>query len=138
MFIFFKKITLYTAVFIFIIFTTNKYAADLTRQEPISKTIFFKGKLGQNHYYEPNELFFKTGKLYKLKLVNVSDSKHYFSSNLFSQAIYTRKIQVSYNKLRVAEIKGMITEIEVWPDQEIEWWFVPDKTGIFKDFFCEF
>ena len=33
-------------------------------------------------------------------------------------------------------MKGVINEVEVWPNQQIEWWFVPIKTGIFKDLHC--
>ena len=31
----------------------------------------------------------------------------------------------------------MISEVEVWPKQELEWWFVPIKTGYFKDLQCK-
>lgn len=112
-------------------------AKDLTKQTPVEKTIYFRGNIGEKHYYEPKEVFFKTGNLYKLILRNISDSKHYFISNNFSKAIYTRKIQVMYKGNKVAEIKGVISEIEVWPGQEIEWWFVPIKTGVFNDLFCK-
>jgi len=109
---------------------------DLTRQEAIEKIIYLNGKVGEYHSYEPNELTLKTGKLYKLKLKNISDSKHYFSSNSFSKAIYTRKIQINSNGKKLAEVKGVINEIEVWPNHQVEWWFVPIKTGYFKDLFC--
>ena len=56
---------------------------DLTKQEVIEKIIYFKGVEGESHYYEPSEIIFYTGKLYKLILKNVSNSKHYFSSNSF-------------------------------------------------------
>ena len=110
---------------------------DLTKQDPIEKTIYFKGNIGELHYYEPNELIFNTGKLYKLKLKNISNSKHYFSSSSFSKAIFTRKIQINSNEKKIAEVKGVINEIEVWPNQQVEWWFVPIKTGYFKDLFCK-
>ena len=109
---------------------------DLTKQNPIEKKIYFKGEIGSNHYYEPNHIEFKTGKLYKLKLINHSDSKHYFTSSLFSKSIFTRKVQISFKGNRIAEIKGNIDEVEVFPNQEIEWWFVPIKTGKFKDLHC--
>ena len=38
---------------------------------------------------------------------------------------------------KLAEIKGIINEVEVWPNHEIEWWFVPIKTGRFEDLFCK-
>ena len=58
---------------------------------------------GESHYYEPNELVLETGKLYKLKLINHSDSKHYFSSSSFSKSIFTRKIQVNFDSKKTLE-----------------------------------
>ena len=110
---------------------------DLTRQESIEKVVYFKGISGKSHYYEPSELTFYTGKLYRLILKNVSDSKHYFSSNSFSKSIFTRKIQINSNGKKLAEVKGIINEVEVWPNHQIEWWFIPIKTGRFEDLFCK-
>lgn len=126
--------------FVFLIFSfkfNQTKSNDLTKQNPIEKKIYFKGEIGSNHYYEPNHLEFKTGKLYKLRLINQSDSKHYFTSLLFSKSIFTRKIQISFKGKRIAEIKGNINEVEVFPNQEIEWWFVPIKTGKFNDLHCK-
>ena len=123
-------------VILIIFFTNLSSSIDLTRQTPIEKTVFLNGKTGLNHFYEPSELIFYTGKLYKLIIKNVSDSKHYFGSDLFSKSIFTRKIQVSKNTNKVAEIKGIINEVEVWPNEALEWWFVPLKTGVFLDLIC--
>ncbi len=120
----------------FFFFSTLSLSVDLTRQKPIVKTVYLKGKVGVNHYYDPNELIFLTGKLYKLTIKNVSDSKHYFGSDLFAKSIFTRKIQLTRNTKKVVEIKGIIYEVEVWPNEELEWWFVPIKTGIFSDLEC--
>ncbi len=109
---------------------------DLTRQVPIEKNIYFKGKTGNSHFFEPNILYLKTGKLYKLKLINQSDSKHYFSSSKFSKSIFTRKIQVMTKSRKVGEIKGRIDEVEIYPNHMLEWWFVPLKTGKFNDLHC--
>ena len=125
----------YLAILI-IFFTYQSSSIDLTRQTPIEKTVFLKGKIGLNHFYEPSELIFYTGKLYKLIIKNVSDSKHYFGSDLFAKAIFTRKIQLTKNFNKVAEIKGIINEVEVWPNEALEWWFVPVKAGIFLDLKC--
>ena len=116
--------------------TINLSSQDLTRQQPIEKIVYLKGKNGESHYFEPQEIIFTTGNLYKLTIKNLSDSKHYFSSNSFSKAIFTRKIQININKYKLAEIKGIINEVEVWPGHEIEWWFVPIKTGKFDDLNC--
>ena len=120
----------------FFFFSTLSLSVDLTRQKPIVKTVYLKGKVGVNHYYDPNELIFLTGKLYKLTIKNVSDSKHYFGSDLFAKSIFTRKIQLTRNTKKVVEIKGIIYEVEVWPNEELEWWFVPIKTGTFSDLEC--
>ena len=120
-----------------LIYLNSILSQDLTRQKPIEKTILFKGENGSLHFYEPSELSLKTGKLYKLILKNKSNSKHYFSSVQFSKAIFTRKIQILSNGKKLAEIKGIIDEVEIWPNHQIEWWFVPIKTGYFKDLFCK-
>ena len=114
----------------------NSHSTDLTRQKEIEKIIFLKGEQGRMHFYEPNELVFKTGKLYKLIIKNDSDSKHYFTSTSFAQSIFTRKIQISIEDKKIAEVKGIINNIEVWPNHQLEWWFVPIKTGVFKDLHC--
>ena len=117
-------------------FSYNSQSTDLTRQKEIEKIILLKGEQGKIHFYEPNELVFNTGKLYKLIIKNESDSKHYFTSTLFAKSIFTRKVQVSLNNKKVAEIKGIINNVEVWPNHQLEWWFVPIKTGVFKDLYC--
>ena len=114
----------------------NSHSVDLTRQKEIEKIVLLKGEQGKIHFYEPNELVFNTGKLYKLIIKNESDSKHYFTSTLFAKSIFTRKVQVSLNNKKVAEIKGIINNVEVWPNHQLEWWFVPIKTGVFKDLYC--
>ena len=54
--------------------------------------------------------------------------------------IYTRKVQVigmRDGKLAaLAEFKGAIREIEVYPGQTAEWWFVPVATGRVTDLRC--
>ena len=117
-------------------FSYNSQSNDLTRQKEIEKIVLLKGEKGKIHFYDPNELVFKTGKLYKLIIKNESDSKHYFTSTLFAKSIFTRKVQVSLNNKKVAEIKGIINNVEVWPNHQLEWWFVPIKTGVFKDLYC--
>ena len=59
------------------------------------------------------------------------------SAKHFSKSIFTRKIQINFNNKKLAEVKGFINEVEVWPKHQIEWWFVPVKTGFFEDLFCK-
>jgi uncharacterized cupredoxin-like copper-binding protein len=113
-------------------------AGDLSRQEPITITVEL-GKPGQ-HAFVPNKLRFETGKLYKLVLRNSSSDPHYFTSQAFTQLIYTRKVQVVQERdgklTTLAEFKGAIREIEVYPGQIAEWWLVPVATGRVTDLRC--
>ena len=139
------KINFYILIYIFIIVIISpktlqsKNLGDLTKQKPIEMNIQLNGKIGKMHFFSPNVLTFKTGKLYKLKIINTSKSKHYFSSSKFSKSIFTRKIQINKNDEKIAEVKGNISEIEVFPNNEVEWWFVPIQTGEFDDLnmFCK-
>ncbi len=118
--------------------TAAQAAGDLSRQEPIE----VKVELGApgHHSFVPNKLRFETGKLYKLVLTNPSSDPHYFTSHAFSQLIYTRKVQVmgirDGKPAALAEFKGAIREIEVYPGQTAEWWFVPVATGRVTDLRC--
>jgi uncharacterized cupredoxin-like copper-binding protein len=113
-------------------------AGDLSRQQPIEVTVEL-GKPGE-HVFVPNRLRFETGKLYKLVLRNPSRDPHYFTSHTFSQLIYTRKVQVTQvhdgKTVTLAEFKGSIREIEVYPGHAAEWWFVPVATGRVTDLRC--
>jgi uncharacterized cupredoxin-like copper-binding protein len=111
---------------------------DLSRQTPIEVTVEL-GRTGQ-HAFVPDKLRFQTGKLYKLVLTNPSSDPHYFTSHAFSQLIYTRKVQVVQQRdgkpVTLAEFKGAIREIEVYPGSTAEWWFVPVATGKVSDLRC--
>jgi uncharacterized cupredoxin-like copper-binding protein len=113
-------------------------AGDLSRQEPIEITVEL-GKPGQ-HVFTPSKLRFETGKVYKLVLRNPSNEAHYFTSHAFTQLIYTRKVQVVQSRdgktVPLAEFKGVIREIEVYPGQVAEWWFVPVAAGRVTDLRC--
>ena len=106
-------------------------AGDLSRQNPIEVTVDL-GKPGQ-HAFVPSQLKFETGKLYKLILRNPSEDPHYFTSDAFTQMIFTRKVQVTQQRdgktVTLAEFKGAIREIEVYPGHAAEWWFVPVAAG---------
>ena len=126
------------SVALFVSFVSAWAAGDLSRQTPIELTVEL-GKLGE-HVFVPNRLTFETGKLYKLVLKNPSNDPHYFTSHGFSQMIFTRKVQVTQVRdgktVNLAEFKGAIREIEVYPGQSAEWWFVPVATGKVTDLRC--
>ena len=113
-------------------------AGDLSRQTPIEVTVDL-GKPGQ-HLFVPSLLRFETGKLYKLILRNPSEDPHYFTSDAFTQMIFTRKVQVTQQRdgktVTLAEFKGAIREIEVYPGHAAEWWFVPVAAGRARDLRC--
>ena len=124
---------------IFFILLEKKTSAkgDLTRLSPVEVEVLMKGKKGSVYYFEPSVLKFETGGLYKLEIKNISDSKHYFTSSEFVNSIFTRKVEVIKGKEKIAEIKGHIREVEIFPKNIVEWWFVPLKTGTFNDLFCK-
>ena len=113
-------------------------AGDLSRQNPIEVTVDL-GKPGE-HAFVPREIKFETGKLYKLILRNQSSDPHYFTSHNFSQMVWTRKVQVVQVRdgkpVTLAEFKGAIREIEVYPGHAAEWWLVPVQAGRTADLRC--
>jgi uncharacterized cupredoxin-like copper-binding protein len=114
-------------------------AGDLSRQTPIEVTIDL-GSPGK-HAFVPNQLKLETGKLYKLTLRNASNDPHYFTSHAFSQMVFTRKAQVVQQRdgknVTLAEFKGAIREIEVYPGHAAEWWLVPIAAGRISDLRCD-
>jgi uncharacterized cupredoxin-like copper-binding protein len=75
-----------------------------------------------------------------LILRNTSSDPHYFTSHAFSQMVFTRKVQVTQMRdgkaVTLAEFKGAIREIEVYPGQSAEWWLVPIAAGRVTDLRC--
>jgi len=131
---------IFSLMFVLTIFFTQlemSFAAgDMTKQEPVEIYVNLGNEKGEIKFF-PNELLLETGKLYKLIIKNNSPQKHYFSSDKFSQAVFTRKVQISTSSGKpIAEIKGLVREIEVYPGRTAEWWFVPLKTGKFDDLRC--
>ena len=114
-------------------------AGDLSRQTPIDVTVDL-GSPGK-HEFAPKQLKFETGKLYKLTLRNSSSDPHYFTSHAFSQMVWTRKAQVVQQRdgkaVTLAEFKGAVREIEVYPGHAAEWWFVPIAAGRITDLRCD-
>lgn len=117
-----------------------KAAGDLTRQPPVVVVVEL-GRSDGSHAFEPNRLRFETGRLYNLVLRNVSHDPHYFTSDEFAARIFTRKVQVTQRQpdgreVTLAEFKGVIREVEVYPGHAAEWWFVSVATGRITDLRC--
>jgi uncharacterized cupredoxin-like copper-binding protein len=111
-------------------------AGDLTQQAPIDVKVQLGDEKNAMRFF-PDRIQLETGKLYRLTLVNRSPQKHYFSSGGLADAIFTRKVQVNgADGKPLAEVKGVIREIEVYPNATSEWWFVPIKAGSFGDLKC--
>lgn len=111
-------------------------AGDLSQQTPVELRVQLGDEKDARRFF-PERIEFETGKLYRLILSNPSSEKHYFSSDAFSQAVFTRKVQVNgLDGKAVAEVKGFVREIEVYPKASTEWWFIPIKTGQFTDLKC--
>ena len=116
---------------------TKAFAAgDLSQQTPVELRVQLGDEKGARRFF-PEKVEFETGKLYRLILSNPSPEKHYFSSDAFSQAVFTRKVQVNGpDGKAMAEVKGFVREIEVYPKASTEWWLIPIKTGQFTDLKC--
>ncbi len=113
-----------------------KAAGDMTALKPVD----IKVELGNDKdalRFFPEAITFETGKLYRLTLTNPSPQAHYFYSEALAQAVFTRKVQVNgADGKAIAEVKGHVREIEVYPGGTTEWWFVPVRTGQFNDLVC--
>lgn len=113
---------------------------DLSRQAPVEVVVDLGDAEGR-HAFAPMRLRFSTGRLYRLVLRNPSPHPHYFTSEGFAASVWTRKVQVmggDGGRERVmAEFKGAIREIEVYPGFSAEWWFVPVQAGRFTDLRCD-
>jgi uncharacterized cupredoxin-like copper-binding protein len=114
-------------------------AGDLSRQDPVELVVDL-GTPETPYGFSPSRIELETGKLYKLVLRNRGDLPHYFTSHQFSQHVFTRKVQVvatvDGKAQTLAEFKGAIREIEVYPGHSAEWWLVPVATGRLTDLQC--
>lgn len=111
-------------------------AGDLSRQTPVDVHVQLGDEKNARRFV-PEKIELETGKLYRLILSNPSQEKHYFSSDAFAQAVFTRKVQANGTDGKpAAEIKGHIREVEVLPNASAEWWLVPIRTGQFGDLEC--
>ena len=133
-----KKLALLSSVLILSLTSVfSAYAkGDLTKQQAIELKVVL-GDKNNAMMFSPSIIELETGKLYKMVLENQGPVKHYFSSDGMAQSVFTRKVQVNDGAgTPVAEVKGAIREIEVYPGFKTQWWFVPVKAGTFKDLRC--
>jgi uncharacterized cupredoxin-like copper-binding protein len=127
---------LFLVLFLFLPLVSAQAAGDLTRQEPVEIKVALGNEKDALRFF-PEKIEMETGKLYRLLLTNPSPQKHYFYSAGMADAVFTRKVQINgVDGKAIAEVKGQIRKIEVYPGGTAEWWFVPVKTGSFNDLLC--
>lgn len=77
--------------------------------------------------FTPESLAFQTGQPYKLEIVNTGTVKHYFTAEGFYQSVAFRKAQTSEGEFKAPYFKA----IEVFPDDQVDLYFVPVIPGSF-------
>ncbi|MBE9032812.1 biphenyl 2,3-dioxygenase [filamentous cyanobacterium LEGE 11480] len=105
--------------------TQSLWAADLARQKPIVVEMALGNATDELAFFPP-QLTFESGKRYKLKLVNHSPEKHYFTAKDFADAIWSQKVDAGN-----VEIKGAIHELELRSDTAADWVFVAIRPGTY-------
>ena len=99
---------------------------DFTKQPAIAIKVSLSNNVNELKF-TPDHFNFESGKRYKLMLSNPSESKHYFTSKDFADAVWTQNV-VAGN----VEIKGNIRELELRPNTTAEWTFIPIKSGTYE------
>jgi uncharacterized cupredoxin-like copper-binding protein len=101
-------------------------STDFTKQTAIEVKVSLSNTANELKFV-PDRFIFESGKRYKLLLSNPSAMKHYFTSKDFADAIWTQNV-VAGN----VEIKGNIRELELRPNTNAAWTFVPIKSGTYE------
>lgn len=101
-------------------------SVDFTKQTAIEVKVSLSNNANELKFM-PDRFMFESGKRYKLLLSNPSGLKHYFTSKDFSDAIWTQNV-VAGN----VEIKGNIRELELRPNTNAAWTFIPIKSGTYE------
>jgi uncharacterized cupredoxin-like copper-binding protein len=109
---------------------------DLSRAN-VQTVVLEMGTNSDGMYFKPSHLKFKTGQAYKIVLKNVDKVKHEVEAHEFAEKVFTRKVEIEDSKGGlVAEIKGNISEVEIGPEQEVQWFIVPVQTGKDLEMVC--
>ncbi|MEE9501918.1 MAG: cupredoxin domain-containing protein, partial [Candidatus Aminicenantaceae bacterium] len=77
--------------------------------------------------FTPHDLTFVAGTPYKLEIVNVGDSKHYFTAEKFYRSIALRKAQTSEGEFKAPYMKA----VEVFPGDQVDLYFVAVYPGTY-------
>ncbi len=134
----FKILCQVFSLFVFVIFCSvispnlaiaapvNPPSIDFTKQQAIEVKVSLSNSDNELKF-TPDRFTFESGKRYKLLLSNSSETKHYFTSKDFADAIWTQNV-VAGN----VEVKGNIRELELRPNTTAAWTFVPIKSGTYE------
>jgi uncharacterized cupredoxin-like copper-binding protein len=101
-------------------------AVDFTKQTAIEVKVNLSNNANELKFF-PDRFTFESGKRYKLLLSNTSGMKHYFTSKDFADAVWTQNV-VAGN----VEVKGNIRELELRPNTNAAWTFIPIKSGTYE------
>jgi uncharacterized cupredoxin-like copper-binding protein len=97
----------------------------LSKQPPLAISVSLGDEAGDLKFF-PDTLSFQSGKRYKLMLQNLSPTKHYFTAKDFADAIWSQKVDAGN-----VEVKGAIHELELRPNTQAEWVFIPLRAGTY-------
>jgi uncharacterized cupredoxin-like copper-binding protein len=87
--------------------------------------------------FVPDHLSFERGKYYKLLIHNGSPQAHYFTAEALSTRAFTRKVEViSATGQTLAEVHGVIHDLELQPGTTAAWYFYPMTNGEDLVFYC--
>ena len=113
-------------------------SADEPRHGPEAREVRVEtGTVDGKLVFNPSKLSFERGVYYKLVIHNPSDSEHYFTSDGFSNRIFTRKVEVAgADGKTTAEIHGDIRDLEIKPGATVEWYFYPMTKGEGLRLYC--
>ncbi|MFZ4727500.1 MAG: plastocyanin/azurin family copper-binding protein [Pseudanabaena sp.] len=106
--------------------TVKLAAVDFTKQTAIEVKVNLSNNANELKFF-PDRFTFESGKRYKLLLSNTSGMKHYFTSKDFADAVWTQNV-VAGN----VEVKGNIRELELRPNTNAAWTFIPIKSGTYE------
>lgn len=98
----------------------------LSKQSPIVVNVELGNRQGDLKFF-PDHLNFEAGHRYKLVLSNHSPTKHYFTAKDFADAIWSQKVDAGN-----VEVKGAIHELELRPDTQADWVFIPARSGHYE------
>nr|WP_242041703.1 cupredoxin domain-containing protein [Alkalinema sp. FACHB-956] len=113
-------------VLILLVIASPAGAIDLAHQPVIDIQVSLGNSVGELKFV-PDHLAFEAGKRYKLHLTNPSGQKHYFTAKDFADGIWSQKVDAGQ-----VEIKGAIHELEIRPNAEADWVFVPVRSGQYE------